>query len=214
MKSRKRTSKISIKDITSEAFMQSPIPMNICTEDGTYIATNNAALKYMGLQRKEVIGRKAVDLGYVTAQERKLYIETVKEQGFAKNIPVELKVDDKIVYVLFDVYQFKIGKNCFYLSAVSDVSSHKTNIKKFDDDIFRKLTIKDTKFIKGKLRNYKLTSRQQEIVLLSITGLSNLEIAETLYLSPHTVKDHLKEVFHIIGVRSRSQLFPKLLNMK
>jgi PAS domain S-box-containing protein len=214
MKSRKRISKISIKDIRSEAFMQSPIPMNIVTEDGTYIESNNAALKYMGLERKDVIGRKSTDLGYVTKEQRELYIQTIKEQGFAKHIPVELKVDDKIVHVLFDVYQIKIGKNCFFLSAISDVCNHKTNIKTIDDDIFRKLNIKDIKFIKGKLRNYKLTSRQQEIVLLSLKGYSNLEVAETLYLSPHTVKDHLKEVFHIIGVRSRSQLFPKLLNMK
>jgi len=214
MKNQKKIVKTPIKDLAREAFMQSPIPMNISNEDGIYVEANNAALKYMGLKRKDVIGRKPIDLGYVTAQQRELYIKMIKEQGFAKHIPVELKVDDKIVYVLFDIYQIKIGKNCFYLSAVSDVSSHRTNIKKFDDDIFRKLTIKDIKFIKGKLRNYKLTQRQQEIVLLSVQGYSNLEIAETLYISPHTVKDHLKEIFHVIGVRNRSELFPKLLNLR
>jgi len=213
MKSHKRKSKISIKDIRSEAFMQSPIPMNIVTEDGTYVESNNAALKYMGLKREEVIGRKSTDFGYVTKEQRELYIKMIKEHGFAKYIPVELKTDDKTVNVLFDVYQIKIGKNCFYLSAISDVCNHKTNIKTIDDDIFRKLTIKDIKFIKGKLRNYKLTPRQQEIVLLSVEGLSNSEIAEKLCIAEHTVKDHLKEVFRIIGVRHRSRLFPKLLNL-
>jgi len=66
MKSRKRKAKTSIKDIIRETFMQSPIPMSISTEDGTYIEINEAGIKYMGLQRKEIIGRKSTDLGYVT----------------------------------------------------------------------------------------------------------------------------------------------------
>jgi len=127
-------------------------------------------------------------------------------------MPLELKVDDKILYLLFDVFPIKVEKNCFFLCCASDVSNHRPDMKKLVGDNFIKLTKKDVHFIRGKLRNYKLTPRQKEIVLLSITGLSNLEIAERLCISEHTVKDHMKEIFHIIGVRQRSGLFPKLLN--
>jgi PAS domain S-box-containing protein len=212
MKSRKRKAKTSIKDIIRETFMQSPIPMSISTEDGTYIEINEAAIKYMGLQRKEIIGRKSTDLGYVSKEQRKLFIDSVKKHGFAKHMPLELKVDDKVLYLLFDVFPIKVEKDNFFLCCASDVCNHRPDMKKFEGDKFIKLTGKDVHFIRGKLRNYKLTPRQQEIVLLSLKGYSNLEIAETLYLSPHTVKDHLKDIFHIIGVRHRSGLFPKLLN--
>ena len=213
MTSPKRKAKTSIKDIIRETFMQSPIPMSISTEDGTYIEINEAAIKYMGLQRKEIIGSKSTDLGYVSKAQRKLFIDAVKEHGFAKHMPLELKVDDKILYLLFDVFPIKVEKDYFFLCCASDVCNHRPDMKKFEGDKFIKLTNKNVNFIKGKLRNYKLTPRQQEIVLLSITGLSNLELAERLCIAEHTVKDHLKEILHIIGVRHRSGLFPKLLNL-
>ncbi|ABW16490.1 transcriptional regulator, LuxR family [Parafrankia sp. EAN1pec] len=41
-------------------------------------------------------------------------------------------------------------------------------------------------------------------------GLSNQEIAGELFLSPHTVRDHLKAVFAKVGVGSRGELVAKL----
>jgi len=41
-------------------------------------------------------------------------------------------------------------------------------------------------------------------------GLSNQEIAAELFLSSHTVRDHLKAVFAKVGVGSRGELVAKL----
>jgi DNA-binding NarL/FixJ family response regulator len=57
---------------------------------------------------------------------------------------------------------------------------------------------------------YGLTTREQEITRAVARGLSNPEIAEELYLSPHTVRDHLKAVFAKVGVGSRGELVAKL----
>ena len=57
---------------------------------------------------------------------------------------------------------------------------------------------------------YCLTPREQEITRLVARGLSNQEIAADLYLSPHTVRDHLKAVFDKVGVGSRGELVAKL----
>ncbi|MBV9832580.1 MAG: helix-turn-helix transcriptional regulator, partial [Marmoricola sp.] len=57
---------------------------------------------------------------------------------------------------------------------------------------------------------YCLTPREQDITHAVARGLSNQEIAATLFLSPHTVRDHLKAIFAKVGVGSRGELVAKL----
>lgn len=51
-----------------------------------------------------------------------------------------------------------------------------------------------------------LSEREEEVAQLVARGLSNLEIAEHLYISEGTVKCHLVKVFDKLGVRRRSQI--------
>jgi DNA-binding CsgD family transcriptional regulator len=57
---------------------------------------------------------------------------------------------------------------------------------------------------------YGLTRREREICREVITGGSTVEIAERLFISPHTVQDHLKSVFAKVGVGSRGELAGRL----
>ncbi len=57
---------------------------------------------------------------------------------------------------------------------------------------------------------YCLTPREQQITQAVARGLSNQEIAAELFLSSHTVRDHLKAVFAKVGVGSRGELVAKL----
>ena len=50
-----------------------------------------------------------------------------------------------------------------------------------------------------------LSARELEILILAARGLSNHQIASTLYLSEATVKRHLANVFQKMGVHSRGQ---------
>lgn len=49
-----------------------------------------------------------------------------------------------------------------------------------------------------------LTSRQEEILELVAEGLTNAEIAERLFLSAFTVKQHLRAAYKTLGVKSRT----------
>jgi len=57
---------------------------------------------------------------------------------------------------------------------------------------------------------YGLTAREVEVTRLTARGLSTDEIAATLFLSRHTVRDHLKAIFEKVGVSSRGELTSKL----
>lgn len=51
----------------------------------------------------------------------------------------------------------------------------------------------------------QLTGREQEVLELLVEGASNREIAERLFLSDKTVKQHVTKILRKLGVRSRSQ---------
>jgi DNA-binding NarL/FixJ family response regulator len=50
-----------------------------------------------------------------------------------------------------------------------------------------------------------LTPREREVLALIADGSTNREIADRLYLSPHTVKDHTSALYRKLGVRNRAE---------
>jgi DNA-binding NarL/FixJ family response regulator len=50
-----------------------------------------------------------------------------------------------------------------------------------------------------------LSAREREVVGLIAAGSTNREIAEELFLSPHTVKEYTSGVYRKLGVRNRAE---------
>lgn len=53
---------------------------------------------------------------------------------------------------------------------------------------------------------YGLTAREQEVAQRVLAGFSTREIADSLFISEHTVQDHVKAIFTKTGVSSRREL--------
>jgi DNA-binding NarL/FixJ family response regulator len=49
-----------------------------------------------------------------------------------------------------------------------------------------------------------LTARQWELLRLVAVGLSNADIAQQLFLSEHTVRKHLENIYQRLSVSSRT----------
>jgi two-component system response regulator DesR len=50
-----------------------------------------------------------------------------------------------------------------------------------------------------------LTEREREVLDLIAAGSTNREIAERLYLSPHTVKEHTSALYRKLHARNRAE---------
>jgi DNA-binding NarL/FixJ family response regulator len=59
---------------------------------------------------------------------------------------------------------------------------------------------------------YKLTDRELEVLRLVCAGSINKEIAEQLYISNHTVKDHIRHIMDKLGVKSRNRIVSAIKN--
>jgi len=62
----------------------------------------------------------------------------------------------------------------------------------------------------GAIPDFALSERESEIVPLIIEGLSNDEIASRLFISPHTVKNHVTSIFRKAGVTNRFELLKRI----
>lgn len=71
--------------------------------------------------------------------------------------------------------------------------------------------LEDTVPIRSTLAAFNLTPRQQEIAHYVLQGLSNQEIAERLFISQQTVKDHLHDTYKKMQVSNRCALAAKVL---
>jgi DNA-binding CsgD family transcriptional regulator len=59
-------------------------------------------------------------------------------------------------------------------------------------------------------RVYALSQRERDVVALLVGGLDTRAISERMFISPHTVQDHLKSVFDKVGIHSRRELLATL----
>ncbi|WP_317162465.1 helix-turn-helix domain-containing protein [Sodaliphilus pleomorphus] len=53
--------------------------------------------------------------------------------------------------------------------------------------------------------NSKLSEAELRVMRLVYDGLSNEEIAERLFLSPHTIKNHIKSVYAKLGIHEKAE---------
>jgi DNA-binding CsgD family transcriptional regulator len=60
-------------------------------------------------------------------------------------------------------------------------------------------------------RAFGLTGRETELVGHLVTGLDTREVAERMFLSEHTVQDHLKSVFAKTSTHNRRTLLSRAL---
>lgn len=86
------------------------------------------------------------------------------------------------------------------LARISNENGHRAAIRSANRElrrIGRRLGPRASSRLEG------LSAREREVARLIASGMSNDQIAQELYLSPHTVRSHVSRVLHAFGVATR-----------
>jgi DNA-binding CsgD family transcriptional regulator len=64
-----------------------------------------------------------------------------------------------------------------------------------------------------RLKKLGVSSRELDVVFLVYQGLKNGEIADKLFISEHTVENHLRAIYHKMDVKNRTSLIHELIQL-
>ncbi len=98
--------------------------------------------------------------------------------------------DDQMFYIGILAFLFNIA-NVVFLNKIFVGSLNKNATLAGKENLFKK---------------FKITKREKEIIQLICEGKTNKEIAEKLFITPVTVRDHCSKIFRKVKVSNRTEL--------
>lgn len=111
----------------AKAFLKNSIPMAITTiKEGRYIDVNEAFLKTMGLKRDEIVGNTSTGIGYITREQRSVFLNEFKKKGCVENLELMVRTKRKeLRYGLFNTTKINLANNDYLLTVVTDITERK-----------------------------------------------------------------------------------------
>lgn len=158
--------------------------------------------------------RKLEDQGNVISEMHiidKAYVEKDQEEEhedvFREKIGATIVA---IVLIAFIIYSFLRSKRL-----KNDKVRMKVEIKEMKEhlDSYSQNSHFNEKIVNNELSFFnseKLTERQIELLKLMTQGFSNKEIADELFITESTVKYHIKNIYSILDIKDRKDLFKKI----
>jgi len=141
-----------------------------------------------GLEVLEQIRKKSLDISIImlTVNEEEMNVRRALELGATGYILKTSSINDVI--------------NAILVASIGGMP--------MDPMIIRKIV----KLFAATLKtpeSYNLSSKEFEVLQLITEGMNDLEIANKLYISPHTVHTHIKSIFQKLDVHTRHELVAK-----
>ena len=155
----------------------------------------------MDIEMTGINGIKATALIKKEFPEVKILIQTVFED------------DDKIFEALCKGASGYILKNTSPVKMLEAVTDVRNGGVAFTSSVATKVVSLFQQFIAPMtaIPNYQLTAREKEILQLLTEGIPMPRIAERIFLSYHTVRDHVKSIYQKLHVASATEAVAKAL---
>jgi len=107
-----------------------------------------------------------------------------------------------------DGYILKKTPPAQVLAAIQDAASGGTPMTPY---IARRVIELFKKYAPAETGEYALSARETEILQHLVLGLDNYEIADKLFISRETVRNHIKHIYEKLHVHSKSQAVAKAI---
>lgn len=111
-----------------------------------------------------------------------------------------------IAYSFFKTRNLKIEK----IKMEEEIEQIKEDLNSYSQKTNLDVKFEDPK--SSILNSDLLTERQKELVQLMVEGFSNKEIADKLFITESTVKYHIRNIYSILDLKDRKDLFKKISN--
>ncbi len=150
--------------------------------------------------------------------KNQVIIDSINEYRLVEKEMVELSEASLNVQLLVLVWNYLDGQeNIHSFSKVDGINSELLNefisyLSRFNI-IEREISFADHNLLtyEPKInKSLNLSKREMDVVKLVVQGNNNREIAENLYISEHTVKNHMTSIFSKLEVNDRSQVIAKI----
>ena len=109
------------------AFLMSPISMAItAVKDGRYVEVNEAFAKMMGFKREELMHHTSISAGYITPEQRAVFLDEYREKGCVENLELQIRVKGgESRYGLFNSSKIVTAGEDYFLTTVTDITGRK-----------------------------------------------------------------------------------------
>ena len=166
-----------------DVFARSRVPMFVLDDEAVYVDVNAAACTRVGLTREDFVGRR---LGFGTDAER--------QPDVARMWAAFLRTGHLVM-----PYQF----------TSPDYGTMRINIvcAAHTPERGRHLSMYWSQPVDG----HGLSPREQQVTQLLANGLTGEQIAQLLFLSPETVRTHIRNAMQGLGARTRAHLVARAL---
>ena len=111
----------------TKAFLQGSIPSSITTlKEGRFIEANNAFLKFVGLNRDEVIGHTSTEMQFITNEQRSSFLSELNKSGRVENLEMSVMTKyGELRYGLFNAVMMTLGNEKYLLTVMADITNRK-----------------------------------------------------------------------------------------
>jgi len=205
----------------SKAFRLAPVPMVLSTQEGVVLEVNDTFIETTGYALESLGDDSVLTQLCVEPNDYKKTITTLQKGTGVRNQELMLRTHDGLLLdCLLSAEPVVIQDQPCVLSVIQDITERKRSETELmaaiqavmqDTSWFSQTVIEKLAQIRHPQGKSKadtqlsdLTPREREILGLMCQGLSDLDIARTLNVSHHTVRNHVASLYSKLQVHRRS----------
>jgi|GEM_PF-3318326 len=95
-------------------------------KDGSYLDVNPAFLNTLEFDRSEIVGKSALELGFLNPKDREILDRSIKSRNLLKNYEIVIRSKTGVVVVgLLSCIPIRIKNKPFLITVVTDITQQK-----------------------------------------------------------------------------------------